>query len=179
MGDDVPRRFRRRQDDPERAHDMAELVKKLRARKKRRMRKHAHEGEVARIFKGQRFGDEDVKMGPRNEGWQVIKEESSTTPSGMVIEKTTRIRRFGRMKKTAFIKGFFDELEKAGVEAAKMLIEPTPKKSPVLEKNPFLRLEAKRKLVAGKRRTKTIPKVKGLMSGSAQFLHRTGKKEAS
>lgn len=177
---------------------MADLVKKLRARKKR-MRKHAHAGEVANIFKGQSFSDEDVPMGARNTGWKTIKEETTKTPSGMVIKKTTRVRRFGRMKKTAFLKGFVDELEKKGftlIEGqtkkvsylqkfaeglrSKMVIEPTPKKSGVLEKNPFLRLESKRRLVPGKSRTRTIPKVKGLLSGSAQFAHLTQrKKEAS
>lgn len=171
---------------------MADLVKKLRARKQR-MRKHAHTGEVANIFEGQSFSDEDVPMGSRNTGWKTIKKETSKTPSGMVIEKTTRVRRFGRMKKTAFLKGFVDELEKRGQTRktsylqkfaaglrAKMVIEPTPKKSPFLEKNPFLRLQLKRRLVSGRSRTRTIPKVKGLMSGSAQFAHLTQrKKEAS
>lgn len=189
MGVAMPRRYKRvRREDPEKAHDMAELVKKLRARKKR-MRKHAHEGEVANIFEGQSFSDEDVPMGSRNTGWKTIKKETSKTPSGMVIEKTTRIRRFGRMKKTAFLKGFVDELEKLGIDLSKlaagvlskMVIEPTPKKSSLLKKNPFLRIESKRRLVSGKGRTESsVPKAKGLLSGSVQFAHLTQrKKEAS
>ena len=100
---------------------MADLVKKLRARKKR-MRKHAHAGEVANIFEGQSFSDEDVPMGSRNTGWKTIKKETSKTPSGMVIEKTTRVRRFGRMKKTAFLRGFADELEKKGFTLPELLV---------------------------------------------------------
>ena len=186
--------------------------------------KKANEGEVARVFKGQRFSDKDIALGPRNEGWQVLKSEFKDGPGGVKIEKTTRIRSFGRLKKTAFLHGFSDELEKKGftlIEAlvagtgaalgghalykylkkkrekkkgqtkkasfldkfaarAKMLIEPSPKKSPVLEKNPFLRVESKRRLVAGKSRTKKVPKVRGLLSGSAQFAMPTkSRKEAS
>jgi hypothetical protein len=174
MGDQMPRRYRfkrRRREDPERAQDMADVVKKLRAKKKR-MRKHAHEGEVANIFKGQNFSDEDVKMGPRNTGWKVIARKITKRDNGQIIEKTTRIRTFGRLKKTAFIHGFLDELDKLGA-IAKMLIEPRPKKSTALEKNPFLRLESKRKLVSGQGRTKDFPKSKKLMSGSAQYAHLT------
>jgi hypothetical protein len=225
----MPRRYRRRHEDPEVAHDMAQVVKKIRARKKR-MKKHAHEGEVARIFEGQRFSEKDIAMGPRNEGWQVIKSKFEKGPGGVTIEKTTRIRRFGRMKKTAFLRGFAEELEKKGFTLAelllgagvagtgaaigggalykhltrkkkkkgqtkkasylqkfaeglrsKMVVEPTPKKSGVLEKNPFLRLQSKRRLVSGKGRTESVlPKAKGLLSGSAQFAHLTQrKKEAS
>ena len=222
----MPRRFRRRQDDPELAHDMAELVKKLRARKKR-LRKHANEDEVANVFKGQRFSDEDVKMGPRNKGWQIIDKQITKGEGGVIMEKTTRIRSFGRMKKTAFFRGFKDELEKKGytlIEAlvglgvggtlagvgghalykhlkkkkgqtkkaaylekfsaeaiAKMLIEPNKKKSNALAKNPFLRLQAKRKLVSGQGRTSVVPKSGKLMSGSAQYAHltRQERREAS
>jgi len=205
---------------------MSEVIKKIHARN-RRMRKQANEDEVANIFKGQRFSDKDIATGPRNEGWQTIKSKFEKGPGGVTIEKTTRIRRFGRMKKTAFFRGFTHEIEKKGLTIiellaglgvagtlagvgghdlykhltkkkdlqtktasllaklanrlrSKMVIEPTPKKSTLLEKNPFLRLEAKRRLVSGRGRILDIPKAKGLMSGSAQFANITGKhKEAS
>jgi len=260
---------RQRRIDVGAAQDMAEAIKKIMPKKRERKRtfaKQADEGEVSRIFEGQRFGDDDIKLGPRNEGWQIIDSKIETSPGGQVIEKTTRIRSFGRLKKLAFIHGFADELEKrgftiiellmalgvggaggaavggfpgaagalggmaggaalggtvgrpglgalggavggallgrkigqwlkgkkkeqtkkaclekfaAGFRSA-MIVEPTPKKSSALEKNPFLRLEAKRRLVSGRARTGEIPKVRGLLSGSYQFAHLTRRpKEAS
>ncbi len=173
---------------------MLDAIKKLKAHKRKVLRKHANVEEVANIFEGQRFSDEDVKMGPRNKGWKVIAKETKKTKGGMIIEKTTRIRSFGRLKKTAFLRGFQDELEQhqtkkasylqkfaAGLRA-KMVVEPSLRKSPVLKKNPFLRLQAKRRLVSGRERLNVAetPKAKGLMSGKAQFAHLVRKqKEAS
>jgi hypothetical protein len=122
MGVWMPRRYRRRKVDPEQAKDMADVVRKILVRKKRRMKKTANEGEVARVFKGQRFSEKDIALGPRNEGWQTIKSKFEKGPGGVTIEKTTRIRRFGRMKKTAFLRGFVDELEKKGFTLAELLI---------------------------------------------------------
>lgn len=238
------------------------------------MKKRANVKEVARVFKGQRFSDEDFKLGPRNKGWKVIERKMEVDPSGVAVEKTTRIRSFGRLKKVAFVRGFGDELEKQGftliellaalgaagagggviggvpgalgaqagmsagligggvlgerygrgglgsalgmiggglggglggallgrgiqhlfrgkskkkertkkasfvhgfldeirkLGAAAMVVEPTPKKSPILEKNPFLRLQAKRKLVSGRRRADDVKKARGLLSRAQQF----------
>lgn len=256
---------RRQQKDLELAHDMSEIIKRIHAGKQR-MRKQANEDEVANIFRDQSFSDEDVKMGPRNTGWKTVAKETKVVPGGMIIEKTTRVRSFGRMKKTAFFRGFTNEIEKKGMTLvelimalgvsgvsgvggyriggapgavlapvgtiagglagggigmfagglggallgrkidqwakgrrkkkrwqtkmaslldkfanrlrSKMVIEPTPKKSTILEKNPFLRIEAKRRLVSGRGRILDIPKARGLLSGSAQFANITGK-EAS
>jgi hypothetical protein len=171
-----PRR-RRKFTDPDTALDMAQAVKKIRGRRKRRgVSKTASEEEVARVFKGQRFSDKDIALGPRNKGWQVIKSKFEKGPGGVTIEKTTRIRSFGRLKKVAFLDGFLDEIRKQA--AAAMVVEPTKKKSSILEKNPFLRIESKRRLVSGKKRTTAVPKAKGLLTGAAQFAM-TRKKEAS
>jgi len=87
-----------------------------------RMKKQGSEEEVARVFRGQKFSDKDIALGPRNEGWETLKSEFKPTPSGVMIEKTTRVRRFGRMKKTAFLQGFEDELEKKGFTLIELMM---------------------------------------------------------
>ena len=86
-----------------------------------------------------------------------------------------RRKKKGQTKKASYLQKFA-----AGV-LAKMVVEPTPKKSPLLKKNPFLRLQAKRRLVSGRKRLDVSedPKASGLMSGKAQFAYLTRKKEAS